>query len=64
MDKTLKLMPRKKLERKKDYIQIVIEPDDKVAFEAWCIANNMTMSEIIRKEIAPYIIKGKKLLEE
>lgn len=57
-------MPRKKLDRKKDYIQIVIEPDDKVAFEAWCIANSITMSEIIRKEITPYIVKGKKLLSE
>jgi|GEM_PF-2492132 hypothetical protein len=57
-------MPRKKLDRKKDYIQIVIEPDDKIAFEAWCIANSITMSEIIRKEIAPYIVKGKKLLSE
>lgn len=56
-------MPRKKLDRKKDYIQIVIEPDDKAAFDAWCLANGITMSEIIRKEIAPYIAKGKKLLE-
>lgn len=56
-------MPRKKLDRKKDYIQIVIEQDDKVAFEAWCIANSTTMSEIIRKEIAPYVTKGKKLVE-
>ena len=56
-------MPRKKLERKKDYIQIVIDPMDKAAFDAWCLANSTTMSEIIRKEIAPYIAKGKKLLE-
>ncbi|AFY51299.1 hypothetical protein Nos7524_5609 (plasmid) [Nostoc sp. PCC 7524] len=56
-------MPRKKLERKKDYIQIAIEPDDKAAFDTWCLANGITMSEIIRKEIAPYIAKGKKLLE-
>ncbi|MBD2458428.1 hypothetical protein H6G80_30725 [Nostoc sp. FACHB-87] len=55
-------MPRKKLDRKKDYIQIVIEPDDKAAFDAWCLANGITMSEIIRQEIAPYIAKGKKLL--
>jgi hypothetical protein len=55
-------MPRKKLDRKKEYIQIVIEPNDKAAFEAWCIANSTTMSEIIRKEIAPYVVRGKKLL--
>lgn len=58
-------MPRKKLERKKnEVIQVAIEPDEKVAFDAWCMANSTTMSEIIRKEIAPYIAKGKKLLEE
>jgi hypothetical protein len=56
-------MPRKKLERKKDYIQILIDPIDKTAFDTWCLANSTTMSEIIRKEIAPYIAKGKKLLE-
>ncbi|MEC4818618.1 MAG: hypothetical protein SAK29_35895 [Scytonema sp. PMC 1069.18] len=57
-------MPRKKLARKKDYIQIVIDPDDKTAFETWCLANSTTMSEMIRKQIAPYVAKGKKLMEK
>jgi hypothetical protein len=57
-------MPRKKLERQKDYIQIAIDSDDKKAFDAWCAANSTTMSDIIRKEISPYVAKGKKLLKE
>ncbi|MBR8834116.1 MAG: hypothetical protein DSM106950_08760 [Stigonema ocellatum SAG 48.90 = DSM 106950] len=57
-------MTRKKLDRKRDYIQIVIDPDDKTAFDTWCLANSTTMSEIIRKEIAPYVAKGKKLLKD
>jgi hypothetical protein len=57
-------MPRKKLERKKDYIQIVIDTDDKIAFDTWCLANSTTMSEIIRKQIAPYVAKGRKLIEK
>ncbi|PMB08207.1 hypothetical protein CEN49_10615 [Fischerella thermalis CCMEE 5273] len=57
-------MPRKKLDRQKDYIQIVVDPGDKKAFETWCLANSTTMSDVIRKEIAPYVAKGKKLLKE
>ncbi|MHC5819376.1 MAG: hypothetical protein ACYT04_26730 [Nostoc sp.] len=57
-------MPRKKLERQKDYIQFVVDTADKKAFEAWCSANSTTMSDVIRNEIAPYIVKGKKLLKE
>ncbi|MFQ3629507.1 MAG: MerR family transcriptional regulator [Cyanobacteriota bacterium] len=45
-------------------IQVAVEPDDKAAFDAWCMANSTTMSEVIRQEIAPYIAKGKKLLED
>lgn len=55
-------MPRKKLNRKKEHIQIVVEPDDKAAFDAWCLAEGVTMSDVIRKEIAPYVTKGRKLL--
>ncbi len=57
-------MPRRKLERRKsEYIQVAIEPDEKEAFDAWCAANDITMSDVIRKEIASYITKGKKLLK-
>ncbi len=56
-------MPRRKLDRRKsEYIQFAIEPDEKEAFDAWCMANSTTMSDVIRKEITPYITKGKKLL--
>lgn len=57
-------MPRKKLGRNNVYIQIVINPDDRAAFDAWCAANYTTMSEVIRQKIAPYIAEGKKLLPE
>ncbi|MBN3993820.1 MAG: hypothetical protein HWQ36_25895 [Nostoc sp. NMS2] len=57
-------MPRKKLDRQKDYIQFVVDAEDKKAFDAWCLANGSTMSDVIRKEITPYIAKGKKLLKE
>ena len=56
-------MPRPKLNRKKEYIQLSIDADDKAAFEAWCAENRVTMSDVIRKEILPYITKGKKIQE-
>lgn len=56
-------MPRPKLNRKREYIQLAIDADDKAAFEAWCAVNRMTMSDVIRKEISPYITKGRKIQE-
>ena len=57
-------MPRKKLEKtKSEYIQIAIDPEEKQAFDAWCAQNSTTMSEVIRKQIAPYIAKGRKILD-
>jgi hypothetical protein len=56
-------MPRKKIGRKNVYIQVVINPDDRIAFDAWCNKNHTTMSEIIRSSIAPYVAEGKKILE-
>jgi hypothetical protein len=55
-------VPRKKLDRPRDFIQIVVDPEDKAAFDAWCMANSTTMSEVIRKQIAPFIAKGKKIV--
>ncbi|GAP99302.1 hypothetical protein NIES2104_58630 [Leptolyngbya sp. NIES-2104] len=43
---------------------MAIEPDEKAAFDAWCMANSTTMSEVIRREIASYIVKGRKLLDD
>lgn len=57
-------MPRRKLSvSKSSLIQVSVTPDEKAAFDAWCSANNTTMSEIVRKEIAPYIAKGYKLMQ-
>jgi hypothetical protein len=56
-------MPKRKLGRKNVYIQVVVNPDDRAAFDAWCEKNNTTMSEIIRQQIAVYVTEGKKILE-
>jgi len=56
-------MPRPKLNRKIQYVQFVLDADDKLAFEVWCAANRTTMSDVIRKEISPYVSKGKKMQE-
>lgn len=54
-------MPRRKLEKKKTaLIQILLLPEEKEAFDYWCASRNTTMSDIIRKEIAPYIREGLK----
>ena len=44
-------MPRKKLYQDKDTIQIVIDKDKKAAFDAWCLANQTTMSDLLRQAI-------------
>lgn len=46
-------MPGRKLEREKnEVIQVAIEPNEKTAFDAWCMPNSTTISNIIRQEIA------------
>lgn len=57
-------MPRRSLNKKTELIQIVVTPDDKAAFDAWCAANSTTMSEILRQAMIPYIQKGQKLQRE
>jgi len=42
-------MPRLKLDHKKEYIQLVIDPEDKAALEAWWAANDTSMSVIARR---------------
>jgi len=56
-------MPKRKLNRKKEFLQVTIDQEDKAAFDAWCEANAITMSEVVRHAIAPYIAKGQKILE-
>ena len=55
-------MPRRKVFQDSDYIQVIVSKKDKIAFDAWCEANSTTMSEVVRRAIAPYIVKGDKLL--
>jgi hypothetical protein len=57
-------MPRRPLNRKDkktELIQIMVAPQEKAAFDAWCAANSTTMSDVIRQAIAPYVAKGREL---
>ena len=49
--------------KKTDVIQVMIEPEIKRAFDAWCIANSTTMSEVLRRALLPYAQEGKELLD-
>jgi antitoxin component of RelBE/YafQ-DinJ toxin-antitoxin module len=51
-------MPKPSLNKDYCYIELAIDADDKEAFQAWCAANRLTMSEVIRKEIKPFINEG------
>lgn len=42
-------------------IQVMMAPEDKAAFDAWCAAHSTTMSEVIRQQIAPFVKKGSEL---
>lgn len=42
-------MPRKSLFKDKDTIQIVVTKEKKQAFDAWCLANETTMSDMLRR---------------
>lgn len=57
-------MPRRKLNKEVTYIQVQVTPEEKAAFDAWCQANGKTMSEVIRREIAPHVEKGLRILKE
>jgi hypothetical protein len=61
------VMPRRPLNRpdkKTELIQIMVAPQEKAAFDAWCAANSTTMSEILRQEMAPYVAKGMELQQQ
>lgn len=60
-------MPRRVLnskDKKTEMIQVMVAPHEKAAFDAWCAANGITMSEVLRKEMAPYIAKGQELQQQ
>lgn len=60
-------MPRRALNRKDkktEMIQVMVAADEKIAFDAWCEANSTTMSEVVRKAIAPYVAKGDELRKQ
>lgn len=54
----------KKTAEEIDYIQVVISKEDKADFNAWCEANYTTMSEMVRRAIAPYVVKGGELRKQ
>jgi len=56
-------MRKRKQYQQKEYVQFAIEGKDKQAFDRWCAANSTTMSEAIKKAIAPYIEAGKRIPE-
>ena len=59
-----KIMSRRKQYRQKEYVQFAIEAEDKELLDRWCAANSTTMSEVIKKAIAPYVVKGGELREQ
>lgn len=54
----------KKTKQERAFIQVPINLEDKADFDAWCEANSTTMSEVVRKAIAPYILKGSELRQQ
>lgn len=57
-------MRRRKQYKQKEFVQFAMEGKDKEAFDLWCAANSTTMSDVIKKAIAPYIAKGEELREQ
>jgi hypothetical protein len=51
-------MPKPSLRKPYCCIEVPMPSDDKEAFKAWCHQNQLTMSEVIRKEIQPFINQG------
>lgn len=54
-------MGRRKLNKPVVYVQVKVTPEEKNAFDNWCFANGTTMSDVIRREIDPYIKKGQEM---
>ena len=60
-------MPRKPLPQgraRTKYVQVMLTPNERKAFETWCRANELTMSEFLRDAMAKPIREGLKMLEE
>ena len=57
-------MAKKKEKKKTEMIQVMVLPEDKVAFDAVCSAKRTTMSEVLRQAIMQYLAANKELVEE
>jgi len=57
-------MNGKKVLGEREFIQVPINPEDKADSDAWCEANSTTMSEVVRRAIALYIVKGGELRQK
>lgn len=55
-------MTKRKQYKQKEYVQFAMEGKDKEAFDRWCAANSTTMTEVIKKAIAPYVKAGKEIV--
>ena len=56
-------MTKRKQYKQKEYVQFAMEGKDKEAFDRWCAANSTTMTEVIKKAIAPYVKAGEEIPE-
>lgn len=55
---------RRKLNKTYKILQIRVLKEEKTAFDAWCAAKNVTMSDVVREAIAQHITEGKKLVDQ
>ncbi len=62
MNKNMPRRPLNRPDKKTELIQIMVAPQEKAAFDAWCAANSTTMSEILRLAMSPYVRKGQEIL--
>jgi hypothetical protein len=51
-------MPRPSIKKYYTCIEIKLDTDDKKAFQKWCQVNNLTMADVVRREIQPFINQG------
>lgn len=57
-------MPKKKLYKESDHIQIVISKAEKTVFETICSAKQTTMSEVLRQAIKRYLAANKEIIDQ
>jgi hypothetical protein len=58
MSQPTTLMPRPSIKKYYTCIEIKLDTDDKKAFQKWCQVNNLTMADVVRREIQPFINQG------